>query len=524
MSTGLISLLPALLGMSALELGLGGAVGWWMGRSQGGGPKKMTPETDEELTAAPASPAPALLDECQTRELLARMQELAAGMADHVDLHSAKVQAASHELAALPGGATALPAAVVQAVSSILEANQRLQGQLASASEKIQEQTQQIEARLAESRTDVLTGLANRRAFDDEIAQRLVAWRDRRTTVALIMLDVDHFKKFNDRHGHLAGDEVLRGVARVLATTVGQAGLAARYGGEEFAAIVPGADADVVRHLTEDIRRAIESSRFRFENAELAVTASLGVARPLASEEAAAWIKRADEALYASKKGGRNCATEHDGRECHRITPAKAASISVIVADPPAPAPVATTAPAADALTGLHTRRSLLDHLELRLAERRRTETPLTVALIEVDGLTEIRQQYGAALADKVLCATAQFLRAALRDMDIIARHSDDMFSILLPGTSLPSALKTAERIRQAIFHCESLRHDDGAPLRFTVSIGLGDASSGDRPDSLIERAAAAVQSAIDAGRNCSSTKPCAAQLPADRPVAMSEA
>src|SRR6185503_7619557 len=99
-------------------------------------------------------------------------------------------------------------------------------------------------------RTDALTGLANRRAFDDELNRRFAEWQRRKTMFSLLILDVDHFKKFNDTHGHQAGDAVLTGVAATLRQTFREMDLVARYGGEEFAAILP------VTNLTEALRAA----------------------------------------------------------------------------------------------------------------------------------------------------------------------------------------------------------------------------------------------------------------------------
>ncbi|MGE0610254.1 MAG: GGDEF domain-containing protein, partial [Pirellulales bacterium] len=492
----------------------GGAAGWWLGRSQGSRGQRPAGNPTESAPPIAAVPQPAAnaeggLDRAEAQAMLAKMQELAAGMASNVTQHHASVQAASSELNTAPDG-TQLPPTMAQAVASILAANERLKSELAAASHKIQDQSQQIAARMAESRTDVLTGLANRRAFDDEIAKRLAEWHEQQIPTALVLLDVDHFKKFNDKHGHLAGDEVLRGVGRMLKQTVGKAGLAARYGGEEFAAILPNATRAQANELAEAIRQAIESHRCMFEGAELRVTASSGMARPTTDEAAADWIRRADEALYASKKAGRNCVSEHNGRECRRLSPmVEEAAAS---APPSRGAKPRSAVPAAlhDPMTGMHSRESLTEQLATRLAEWRRSATPVSIALIAVDDFADIQQQHGEATTNMVLAAATQFLKAALRETDMIARHADDSFGILLPASGLPKARQVAERIRAAIDRCDALRSAAGKPLRFSVSVGITESQIGDDAHQMLARAAEHLQAAVKAGGNatCGNAQP----------------
>ena len=147
-----------------------------------------------------------------------------------------------------------------------------MQEQLKSAEVKLQEQAHQIEVHAADALTDALTGGANRRAFDSELGRRFAEFKRRGTPFCLLMLDVDHFKKFNDVHGHLAGDEVLRGVARVLRETCRGMDIVARYGGEEFAVIMP---STTIREAQTGVLRIctrIAESQFDFEGKKLKVT------------------------------------------------------------------------------------------------------------------------------------------------------------------------------------------------------------------------------------------------------------
>jgi diguanylate cyclase (GGDEF)-like protein len=172
-----------------------------------------------------------------------------------------------------------------------------------------------IALRLEEqARTDSLTGLANRRRFDDAIQAEWSRSARDCIPISLILLDVDHFKRFNDQYGHQAGDECLRAVAAAIRNAIRRPGdIAARYGGEEFAVILPATDRDAGARVAEQVRAAIEAlSLPHAENAGVGVvTASLGLATmlPVACAESPGpmnLIAAADAVLYAAKSGGRN--------------------------------------------------------------------------------------------------------------------------------------------------------------------------------------------------------------------------
>src|SRR5205807_6991032 len=117
--------------------------------------------------------------------------------------------------------------------------------------------------------TDALTGAPNRRRFDAELTNRLAAWNAQHTPFCLMMLDVDHFKKFNDTHGHLAGDEVLRLVGKTLKAAVRSADFVARYGGEEFSVIMPQATLTQAVESADRVRKSIENAECSFEGKTL---------------------------------------------------------------------------------------------------------------------------------------------------------------------------------------------------------------------------------------------------------------
>jgi diguanylate cyclase len=160
------------------------------------------------------------------------------------------------------------------------------------------------------SNTDPLTGLANRRSLEAFLRTAQITSMEAGTPFSILMIDIDHFKQFNDSYGHQVGDQVLRLVAKVLQESVRDCDLAARYGGEELIAVLPGAALDPCTEVAERIRRRIGEARLtrRATGEELSsVTISIGVAQFRMAESAEAMIERCDRALYQAKRSGRNC-------------------------------------------------------------------------------------------------------------------------------------------------------------------------------------------------------------------------
>ncbi len=157
---------------------------------------------------------------------------------------------------------------------------------------------------------DGLTGIRNRRFFDDALANEWRRGGRRGSPLSLIMIDIDHFKKFNDTYGHIIGDDCLRQVADTLSDTVRRpADFVARYGGEEFSAVLPDTDADAARLIAELMRKRVESLEISHSGSSAeVVTVSLGVATvvPRRSSDPEMLVQSADKMLYEAKEGGRN--------------------------------------------------------------------------------------------------------------------------------------------------------------------------------------------------------------------------
>jgi len=168
---------------------------------------------------------------------------------------------------------------------------------------------QRNEELLRRATTDQLTGLNNRAAFDQRIAVEVERARRSNTPVALMMLDVDKFKVFNDTHGHQAGDKVLQVVAQALEGTVRKVDFVARYGGDEFAVIAVDPEPKGSIRLAERLRESVEDEEVEWEGQTLQVTISIGVAALTKVPQGlkpAVITKLADAQLYNAKAAGRN--------------------------------------------------------------------------------------------------------------------------------------------------------------------------------------------------------------------------
>jgi diguanylate cyclase len=160
------------------------------------------------------------------------------------------------------------------------------------------------------AKTDALTGLANRRALDEFLRAAQIRAMENGEPLSIMIIDIDHFKRFNDSFGHQLGDHVLRLIASVIKTGVRQNDFAARYGGEELVAVLPGAELPVCKEVADRIRTSIGQRQIvrRATGEALAkVTVSIGVAQYALGETITGLFERCDRALYMAKNSGRNC-------------------------------------------------------------------------------------------------------------------------------------------------------------------------------------------------------------------------
>ncbi|MED5423677.1 MAG: GGDEF domain-containing protein [Pseudomonadota bacterium] len=200
-------------------------------------------------------------------------------------------------------------AAVAQDTEQMIEKNRRLEEELEQSGEEMATLQRDLDSIRKEAMTDGLTAISNRKAFDEKLKYVRQRSDEEASIFTLMLIDIDHFKNFNDTYGHQVGDQVLKLVAKTLTDGIKGKDFAARYGGEEFAIILPESNAMAGEVVGNALREAVAKKEVINRNSgeKLGrITMSVGVAQYSGSESEEALIERADKALYKAKETGRN--------------------------------------------------------------------------------------------------------------------------------------------------------------------------------------------------------------------------
>lgn len=243
-----------------------------------------------------------------------RLQDTMSSVASAVGTVQAGAQAYGQSLesfsgAMQDGGDGDRLAAMLAETRRMTDLNKALEQKLTESRKEVEDLRRNLDTLEIEASTDALTGISNRKIFDRVLTEQSARAQAKGTFLSLLMVDIDHFKAFNDTHGHPLGDQVLKLVARSMVQCVREQDTAARYGGEEFSVILPGCTVNDAGVIAEKIRRTVANRRIinRRTNQDLGrVTLSIGVAELALGEPLTAFVQRADEALYAAKRNGRN--------------------------------------------------------------------------------------------------------------------------------------------------------------------------------------------------------------------------
>lgn len=313
------SILAIGVALGILQVAAGVAIGLWLARRRSPAAGHV-----QENSGGP--------DRERASRLAGDLKSLTDSVASSVERHSAAIASIDQRLRTETPGAdaeafnTPLTNLVVGVVGEMLGANERLQTELTQAKSELQQQSIELAQHRSEALTDPLTGLPNRRALDDHLRSRQQAWKVHRAPFCLLMLDIDHFKRFNDTHGHHAGDAVLKAFGAAVTGALRKQDVISRYGGEEFAVLLPHATLEEAQGAVRKVRSAIANLRVSFEGRQLAVTASGGLAAVQKGEATDDLVDRADKALYAAKRAGRDRVHLHDGEQIAPMASPEAAA------------------------------------------------------------------------------------------------------------------------------------------------------------------------------------------------------
>lgn len=258
--------------------------------------------------------------------LVATCGEQLASEQAHLEAYQDKTKQLDRTLATVPREEllAGIASKLLDMVGELRAENRTVREEVVAAKDQAIEFMARAHAAEQVARLDALTQLPNRRAFDETFVELDDAFQRSGHPFSLIILDVDHFKKVNDQHGHAAGDAVLSMIGRVLLENRRTTDHASRLGGEEFVLMLPRCDAESARLVADRYRQKIQSAKLRYNNQYLSVTVSCGVAEASLNDTKRSLLQRADSAMYLAKIRGRN---------------------QVCVAEPPSPAPSAPFAP-----------------------------------------------------------------------------------------------------------------------------------------------------------------------------------
>ncbi len=246
-----------------------------------------------------------------TLEALQKVLVSAEQLTTDVDTHNNELKSVGREVNVLPtndGNYEHVKEVLLQQISSVLEANRRLEHDLVCTRYRLEEQAQELDRTRLEARMDSLSGVGNRKAFDESLKFMLSKFNRHRVSFALLLIDVDHFKWINDTHGHQSGDDVVNRLGQTFKSAIRPGDIVSRFGGDEFAILLNGVDLQLGAMVAQRIRDKVERTNFDvgIHDARIAVTLSMGLAVCEVEDTEETLLKKADAALYRSKEGGRN--------------------------------------------------------------------------------------------------------------------------------------------------------------------------------------------------------------------------
>ncbi|MCC6512130.1 MAG: diguanylate cyclase [Pirellulaceae bacterium] len=488
----------------------------------------MQARGDRGRWQAPTTEVSELQQPEQIKGIADQLRLITYRVAADVTAHNEKVEAINDRL---HEPAADQPDHILSAINELITANQQMQSQLADARKRIADQSEMIEEASQQARTDALTGLANRRALNEFLQNCLDAIQPGEYA-GLLLLDIDHFKSFNDTYGHTTGDAVLAAFARNIKKFCNQECYPARYGGEEFAVIMTGSEASGLAEKSAALRRFVSEQTIAHEDLQLKITASAGLCVLTQGDTLQSAYDRSDEGLYRAKKAGRNQGfwlnTTHwqpfpDEEESPstKNRPADAQSLIRQAAmdqhngrrsrhDDDNYSNNRSGGASADANSselegGTVYRKSLGDVLDLStfmtrttvyFDQLRRAELPATGMLITPQWNLELDASQSKASWATVL----GLVQSQLRGIDVVCIYKAHTACVFLPGCSIEAAGERASRMQMTLESCrEQWLPPEHCPDRLSISVAQ--ALNEEEPVDFLERLDSALSEAQDASR-----------------------
>lgn len=440
-----------------------------------------------------------------------QLQVISHRVAADVCAHHEKVVHISDRLAP-----TADSSEIMDTINEIISANQAMHGQLADAQKRIAQQSRMIEQASRQARTDALTGLANRRALNEFLANSIESLTAEGPVTGMLLLDIDHFKSFNDNFGHATGDAVLASFARSIATCCSEDSYAARYGGEEFAVVLVAKTIDELVQKATEVRYYASEQVISYEDLQLKITSSGGLCRLLPGDTCSAVCERADEGLYQAKKAGRNRGFwlsddgwlpfpgrsgapqvlselgKNSGNEAPAAAPSSGADNATVqpISRSEAQATVrdATASKASAKATSATTEvgreeasqaktdtqaNEILDlnafviRLDAFVEQLRKANLPAAGFMVEGVGLRSHADSVSASQCWNEILETVQH---NLRGIDVICQYRPFTLCVFMPGCSLDSGIARAARTKMALREAVHTWNTSVTPKKFSVS------------------------------------------------------
>ena len=445
------------------------------------------------------------------RKVLCSLEMLANDLASDVEEHRSRVGEIGESLEDQENRNSA---DVIEAVNKIVDVTSNMQNQISRVEQRLEAQTAQVEKHITLAGRDDLTGLPNRRVFDKELRRLHNEFQSHTKPYSVIFLDVDHFKKINDQHGHQVGDNVLCELGKTLLNQIREDDIAARYGGEEFAILLPFTSELDARLVAERIRKACAAKEFKCDKKRLRMTISAGVSSVAPNLTTDVIIERADLALYAAKEAGRNLTFWHDGINCIPFGQSAPEPFKLVaeVKDIPNNS-VGDTGDRRNPSAGeidpstfippeyeLSNRSIFCVNVNRRITEWQRGGAPISLLLMRIDQADAIAQEHGQLAAAQLKAALCRLLKAFSRDMDDRCEFDSNTYAILVPNSDSSNISKIGERLRNGV--AESQMQFGKKQWKLTASVGVAHTDSGDSGMELMRRGEEAVNKSSNKGGN----------------------